>query len=158
MLDNRQLLLPAGPVRRRNRTPSGSRAGAHRGVGRTRARRGSEPRLLAHPGEQCGRPGALRQAGGALRLHSISQTFLTRFAGLSMTIALTAPIVPTRRLFLGIERSACRRALRDRLDERDAARALAIAQRHQDGPELLGRILARRGGEGGAGASVLHPT
>jgi len=35
-----------------------------------------------------------------------------------MTIALTAPTGPTRRLFLGVERSACGRAWRDRLDER----------------------------------------
>ena len=40
-----------------------------------------------------------------------------------MTIALTAPIVPTRRLFLGVERSVCGRAWRDRLDERCQARA-----------------------------------
>src|SRR6516165_2607138 len=64
-----------------------------------------------------------------------------------MTIALTAPTGPTRRLFLGVERSACGRAWRDRLDERDEARALAIAQRHQDVRELLARILACRGVE-----------
>ena len=75
-----------------------------------------------------------------------------------MTIALTAPIVPTRRLFLGVERSACGRAWRDRLDERDAARALAIAQRHQDVPELLARILAGRGVEVDEVASFLDPT
>jgi len=75
-----------------------------------------------------------------------------------MTIALTAPISPTRRLFLGVERSACGRAWRDRLDERDAARALAIAQRHQDVPELLARILAGRGVEVDEVASFLDPT
>src|SRR5262249_20612644 len=128
------------------------------GGGRTCAPGGREPRLLAHPREQCGRPSALRQAGGALRLHPISQAFLTRFAGLSMTIALTAPIAPTRRLFLGVERSACGRAWRDRLDERDAARALAIAQRHPDVPELLARILAGRGVEVDEVASFLDPT
>ena len=62
-----------------------------------------------------------------------------------MTIALTAAIGPTRRVFLGVERSACGRAWRDRLDERGAARALAITQRHDDVPELLARILAGRG-------------
>jgi Acetyltransferase (GNAT) family len=36
--------------------------------------------LLAHPREQCECAGTLRQAGGALRVHPISQTFLTRFA------------------------------------------------------------------------------
>ena len=75
-----------------------------------------------------------------------------------MTIALTAPTGPTRRLFLGVERSACGRAWRDRLDERDAARALAIAQRHQDVPELLARILASRGVEVDEVASFLDPT
>ena len=64
-----------------------------------------------------------------------------------MSIALTIPTSPTRRLFLGVERSVCGRAWRDRLDERGAARALAIAQRHDDVPELLARILAGRGVE-----------
>ena len=39
-------------------------------------------------------------------------------------------------LFLGVEQSTTGRAWRDRLDARGAARALAIAQRH-DVPELL---------------------
>jgi single-stranded-DNA-specific exonuclease len=75
-----------------------------------------------------------------------------------MTIALAAPTGPTRRLFLGVERSACGRAWRDRLDERGSARALAIAQRHDDVPELLARILAGRGVEVDAVASFLDPT
>ena len=75
-----------------------------------------------------------------------------------MTIALTAAIGPTRRLFLGVERSACGRAWRDRLDERGAARALAITQRHDDVPELLARILAGRGIEVDAVAGFLDPT
>jgi single-stranded-DNA-specific exonuclease len=49
----------------------------------------------------------------------------------------------SRRLFLGVERSVCGRAWRDRLDERGTARALSIAQRHNL-PELLARILAGR--------------
>ena len=49
----------------------------------------------------------------------------------------------TEGLFLGVESSATGRAWRDRLDARGAARALAIAQRH-DLPELLARILAGR--------------
>jgi single-stranded-DNA-specific exonuclease len=61
-----------------------------------------------------------------------------------MTIALPILASPARRLFLGVERSACGRAWRDRLDERSTARALAMAQRH-DVPELLARILAGRG-------------
>src|SRR5882757_3486885 len=75
-----------------------------------------------------------------------------------MTIALTAPTRPIRRLFLGVERSACGRAWRDRLDERGSARALATAQRHDDMPELLARILAGRGVEVDEVASFLDPT
>ena len=75
-----------------------------------------------------------------------------------MTIAFTAAAGPTRRLFLGVERSACGRAWRDRLDERGAARALAITQRHDDVPELLARILAGRGIDVDAVATFLDPT
>jgi single-stranded-DNA-specific exonuclease len=75
-----------------------------------------------------------------------------------MTVALTIPASPTRRLFLGVERSACGRAWRDRLDERGATRALAIAQRHDDVPELLARILAGRGVEVDDVATFLDPT
>ena len=60
-------------------------------------------------------------------------------------------------LFLGVENSATGRAWRDRLDERGAARALAIAQRH-DLPELLARILAGRNVEVDAVAAFLDPT
>jgi single-stranded-DNA-specific exonuclease len=74
-----------------------------------------------------------------------------------MTIALTTPAIPVRRLFLGVERSACGRAWRDRLDERAQARALAIAQRH-DVPELLARILAGRGVDVDEVATFLDPT
>src|SRR6266403_2060790 len=49
-----------------------------------------------------------------------------------------------RRLFLDVERSVTGRAWRDRLDERTAAGALSIVQRHGV-PELLARILAERG-------------
>jgi len=62
-----------------------------------------------------------------------------------------------RRLFLGVESSATGRAWRDRLDERGAARALAIAQRH-DLPELLARILAGRNVEVDAVEAFLDPT
>jgi single-stranded-DNA-specific exonuclease len=74
-----------------------------------------------------------------------------------MTLALTTPPSAARRLFLGVERSACGRAWRDRLDERGQARALAIAQRH-DLPELLARILAGRGVDVDEVASFLDPT
>ena len=75
-----------------------------------------------------------------------------------MTIAQTAPISLSRRPFLGVERSACGRAWRDRLDEQGAARALVIAQRHGDVPELLARILAGRAVEAEGVASFLDPT
>jgi len=61
------------------------------------------------------------------------------------------------RLFLGVENSATGRAWRDRLDERGAARALAIAQRH-DLPELLARIVAGRNIEIDAVEAFLDPT
>ena len=60
-------------------------------------------------------------------------------------------------LFLGVESSATGRAWRDRLDARSAARALAIAQRH-DLPELLARILAGRNVEVDAVEAFLDPT
>jgi single-stranded-DNA-specific exonuclease len=63
----------------------------------------------------------------------------------------------TNRLFLGVENSATGRAWRDRLDERAAARALAITQRH-DIPELLARILAGRNVELDAVEAFLDPT
>ncbi len=61
------------------------------------------------------------------------------------------------RLFLGVENSATGRAWRDRLDERGASRALAIAQRHEL-PELLARILAGRNVEATAVDAFLDPT
>jgi len=60
------------------------------------------------------------------------------------------------RLFLGVENSATGRAWRDRLDERGASRALAIAQRHEL-PELLARILAGRNVEADAVDAFLDP-
>ncbi|MGB6536277.1 MAG: single-stranded-DNA-specific exonuclease RecJ [Xanthobacteraceae bacterium] len=61
------------------------------------------------------------------------------------------------RLFLGVENSATGQAWRDRLDERAAARALAIAQRHEL-PELLARILAGRNVEVDGVEDFLDPT
>ena len=60
-------------------------------------------------------------------------------------------------LFLGVENSATGRVWRDRLDERGAARALAIAQRH-DLPELLARIIAGRNIEVDGVEAFLDPT
>ena len=63
----------------------------------------------------------------------------------------------SNRLFLGVEHSVCGRAWRDRLDERGAARALAIAQRHNL-PEILARILAGRNVEVDEVETFLDPT
>src|ERR1700691_985330 len=65
--------------------------------------------------------------------------------------------VVTNGLFLGVENSATGRPWRDRLDQRGAARALAIAQRH-DLPELLARVLAGRNVEVDAVEAFLDPT
>ena len=75
-----------------------------------------------------------------------------------MTIALSLPASSTRRLFLGVERSACGRPWRDRLDERGQLHALAIAQRYANVPELLARIVAGRGVEVDEVAAFLDPT
>jgi single-stranded-DNA-specific exonuclease len=61
------------------------------------------------------------------------------------------------RYFLGVERSVCGRAWRDRLDARGQALALAIAQRHGL-PELLARVLAGRGIEADSVEAFLDPT
>src|SRR5580658_7262343 len=65
--------------------------------------------------------------------------------------------MPENRLFLGVESSATGRAWRDRLDDRAAARALAITQRH-DVSELLARILAGRNVEIDGVEAFLDPT
>ena len=65
--------------------------------------------------------------------------------------------MPEDRLFLGVDKSATGRAWRDRLDERGAARALAIAQRHAL-PELLARIIAGRDIDADAVDAFLDPT
>jgi len=74
-----------------------------------------------------------------------------------MTALPAAIIRPSERFFLGVEKSFTGRAWRDRLDERAAARALAIAQRHEV-PELLARILAGRNVELDAVEAFLDPT
>ena len=67
--------------------------------------------------------------------------------------ALTDP----DRFFLGVGRSVCGRAWRDRLDARGQARAMAIAQR-QGLPELLARVLAGRGVEPDEVEAYLDPS
>src|SRR5712692_9977095 len=67
------------------------------------------------------------------------------------------PMLAQRRLFLDVERSVTGRAWRDRLDERTAAGALSIVQRHGV-PELLARIVAGRGIELENFEAFLDPT
>ena len=62
------------------------------------------------------------------------------------------------RLFLDVQQSANGRAWRDRLDDRGAARALAITQRHEGVSELLARVLSGRGVEADQVDSFLDPT
>src|SRR5256885_5912121 len=73
-----------------------------------------------------------------------------------MTLPLPAIRAP-RAAFLGIERSVCGRAWRDRCDERATARALSMTQRHGVS-ELLGRILAARDVELDGIDEFLDPT
>ena len=68
--------------------------------------------------------------------------------------ALPAEMPPA---FLGVQHSLTGKLWRDRLDARGAARALAIAQRHQL-PEMLARVLAGRDVEIDAVADFLDPT
>ena len=72
-----------------------------------------------------------------------------------MTIAVPIPqlIEPP---FLGVAQSATGRIWRDRLSPRDAARALAIAQRYNL-PEMLARVIAGRGVELDAVEDFLDP-
>ncbi len=74
-----------------------------------------------------------------------------------MTIPASALPVETPPAFLGVARSATGKLWRDRLDPRGAARALAIAQRHQV-PEMLARIIAGRGIDIEAVDDFLDPT
>src|SRR5438105_6219987 len=74
-----------------------------------------------------------------------------------MTLAALSPAKLSPRPFLGVERSATGRLWRDRLDERAAARSLAIVQRHAL-PELLARVLAGRGVEVEEALAFLDPT
>jgi single-stranded-DNA-specific exonuclease len=61
------------------------------------------------------------------------------------------------RFFLEVERSACGRAWRDRLDERGTARALSMTQRHNVS-ELVARVLAGRNVGIDDVAAFLDPT
>jgi single-stranded-DNA-specific exonuclease len=74
-----------------------------------------------------------------------------------MNLAGAARLRPAGGFFLGVERSACGRAWRERLDERAGQRALAMTQRHGV-PDLLARIFAGRGVEVDEVSSYLDPT
>ncbi len=87
----------------------------------------------------------------------VGAAFAIAVTVLGVILLSTIGQMTERRLFLGVENSATGRAWRDRLDERGAARALAIAQRHEL-PELLARIIAGRNIETDAVAAFLDPT
>jgi single-stranded-DNA-specific exonuclease len=74
-------------------------------------------------------------------------------------MTLPASALPTEAplAFLGVQQSLTGKLWRDRLDARGAARALAIAQRHQL-PEMLARVLAGRDVEIDAVQDFLDPT
>jgi single-stranded-DNA-specific exonuclease len=76
---------------------------------------------------------------------------------MTMAALPAAALKTTERFFLGVEKSACGRSWRDRLDDRGSARALTIAQRHGI-PELLARVLAGRGVEPDEVEAFLDPT
>jgi single-stranded-DNA-specific exonuclease len=78
------------------------------------------------------------------------------FASLMKLPASALPLEATP-AFLGVSHSLTGKLWRDRLDARGAARALAIAQRHQL-PEMLARVLAGRDVEIDAVADYLDPT
>src|SRR5690242_17655705 len=74
-----------------------------------------------------------------------------------MTLAATALPIEIPPAFLGVQHSLTEKLWRDRLDVRGAARAVAIAQRHQL-PEMLARVLAGRDVELDAVPDFLDPT
>src|SRR6202163_3186776 len=74
-----------------------------------------------------------------------------------MTLPASALPIETPPAFLGVSQSATGKLWRDRLDARGAARALAIAQRHQL-PEMLARVLAGRDVEIDGVEDFLDPT
>src|ERR1700749_1312812 len=74
-----------------------------------------------------------------------------------MSLPASALPVETPLAFLGVQHSLTGKLWRDRLDARGAARALAIAQRHQL-PEMLARVLAGGDVEIDAVPDFLDPT
>ncbi|WP_445488178.1 single-stranded-DNA-specific exonuclease RecJ [Rhodopseudomonas sp. RCAM05734] len=73
-----------------------------------------------------------------------------------MTPPISLP-VESQPAFLGVALSATGKTWRDRVDQRGAARALAMVQRYQP-PEMLARLLAGRGVELDAVEDFLDPT
>src|SRR6201994_3712947 len=74
-----------------------------------------------------------------------------------MSLPASALPIEAPLAFLGVQHSLTGKLWRDRLDARGAARALAIAQRHQL-PEMLARVLAGRDVEIDAVQDFLDPT
>src|ERR1700758_4711420 len=74
-----------------------------------------------------------------------------------MTLPASALPIESPPAFLGVSQSLTGKLWRDRLDARGAARALAIAQRHQL-PEMLARMLAGRDVDIDAVPDFLDPT
>jgi single-stranded-DNA-specific exonuclease len=74
-----------------------------------------------------------------------------------MTLPASALPVEAPNAFLGVAHSLTGKLWRDRLDARGAAKALAIAQRHQL-PEMLARVLAGRDVDIDAVQDFLDPT
>src|SRR5690242_12093669 len=74
-----------------------------------------------------------------------------------MTLPASALPLELPPAFLGVQHSITGKLWRDRLDARGAARALAIAQRHQL-PEMLARLLAGRDVDVDAVPDFLDPT
>ncbi|MEH2469050.1 single-stranded-DNA-specific exonuclease [Nitrobacteraceae bacterium AZCC 2161] len=77
-----------------------------------------------------------------------------------MSAIMTPPIafpVESQPAFLGVTQSATGKTWRDRVDQRGAARALAMVQRYQL-PEMLARLLAGRNVELDAVEDFLDPT
>ena len=89
--------------------------------------------------------------------HDICESASPSYVESIMTLPATALPAEMPLAFLGVQHSLTGKLWRDRLDARGAARALAIAQRHQL-PEMLARVLAGRDVEIDAVPDFLDPT
>src|SRR5579871_4697135 len=100
----------------------------------------SSPRILAASRRGWAASFALSPTGG--RTATVANLLVVPYLG-RMTLPATALPSELPPAFLGVTHSLTGKFWRDRLDGRGAARALAIAQRHQL-PEMLARLLAGR--------------